>query len=291
LRQSWNDPGTRKVLSLMLPALLGVSVAQISLLINTQIASHLATGSVSWITYADRLMEFPTAMLGVALGVVLMPQLAAARGSQDDERYSAMLDWGLRLVVLLSVPCAVALLVFSQPLVAVLYHYGAFSDLDVQRTTAALSNYGVGLMGIVAVKVLAPGFYARHDMRTPMRIAVCVLVFTQVLNWPSVPVLQHAALTLSIAIGALINALWLLLGLLKRGSYKPVPGWGKFALQVGGASALLAAFLLWAAGAVNWVGLKGHSLERIGLAGAGLLASALLYFAALWVSGLKVTKL
>jgi putative peptidoglycan lipid II flippase len=291
LRQSWNDPGTRKVLSLMLPALLGVSVAQISLLINTQIASHLATGSVSWITYADRLMEFPTAMLGVALGVVLMPQLAAARGNQDEERYSAMLDWGLRLVVLLSVPCAVALLVFSQPLVAVLYHYGAFSDLDVQRTTAALSNYGVGLIGIVAVKVLAPGFYARHDMRTPMRIAVCVLVFTQVLNYFLVPVLQHAALTLSIAIGALVNALWLLLGLLKRGSYKPVPGWGKFALQVGGASALLAAFLLWAAGAVRWVALKGHSIERIGWLALVLLASALLYFAALWLSGLKVTKL
>lgn len=291
LRQAWNDPGTRKVLSLMLPALLGVSVAQISLLINTQIASHLATGSVSWITYADRLMEFPTAMLGVALGVVLMPQLAAARGSQDEERYSAMLDWGLRLVVLLSVPCAVALLVFSQPLVAVLYHYGAFSDIDVQRTTAALSNYGVGLMGIVAVKVLAPGFYARHDMRTPMRIAVCVLVLTQVLNYFLVPVLQHAALTLSIAIGALVNALWLLLGLLKRGSYKPVAGWGKFALQVGGASALLAAFLLWAAGAVRWVALKGHSMERIGWLALVLLASAVLYFAALWVSGLKVTKL
>ncbi|SDN31484.1 murein biosynthesis integral membrane protein MurJ [Polaromonas sp. JS666] len=291
LRQSWNDPGTRKVLSLMLPALLGVSVAQISLLINTQIASHLATGSVSWITYADRLMEFPTAMLGVALGVVLMPQLAAARGSQDEARYSSMLDWGLRLVVLLSVPCAVALLVFSQPLVAVLYHYGAFSDLDVQRTTAALTSYGVGLMGIVAVKVLAPGFYARHDMRTPMRIAVCVLVFTQVLNYFLVPLLQHAALTLSIAIGALINALWLLLGLLKRGSYKPMPGWGKFSLQVGGASALLAAFLLWAAGAVNWVALKGHSMERIGWLALVLMASALLYFAALWVSGLKVTKL
>ena len=291
LRRSWSDPGTRKVLSLMLPALLGVSVAQISLLINTQIASHLATGSVSWITYADRLMEFPTAMLGVALGVVLMPQLAAARGSQDEARYSSMLDWGLRLVVLLSVPCAVALLVFSQPLVAVLYHYGAFSDLDVQRTTAALTSYGVGLMGIVAVKVLAPGFYARHDMRTPMRIAVCVLVFTQVLNYFLVPLLQHAALTLSIAIGALINALWLLLGLLKRGSYKPMPGWGKFSLQVGGASALLAAFLLWAAGAVNWVALKGHSMERIGWLALVLMASALLYFAALWVSGLKVTKL
>jgi putative peptidoglycan lipid II flippase len=291
LRQAWADPGTRKVLSLMLPALLGVSVAQISLLINTQIASHLAVGSVSWITYADRLMEFPTAMLGVALGVVLMPQLAAARGGQDDARYSAMLDWGLRLVVLLSVPCAVALLVFSRPLVAVLYHYGAFSELDVQRTTAALMNYGVGLLGIVAVKVLAPGFYAKHDMRTPMRIAVCVLVFTQVLNYFLVPLLQHAALTLSIGIGALVNALWLLVSLIRRGNYTPAPGWGKFALQVLAASALLAVFLLWAAGSVNWTGLQSAYLQRIGLLSLILCASAAIYFVALWASGLKLRQL
>ncbi len=132
---SWNpaaafslisQPAIKNILTLMLPALLGVSVAQISLVINTQIASHLQTGSVSWLSFADRLMEFPTAMLGVALGVVLMPQLAAAKASGDNEKFSAMIDWGLRLVVLLAVPAAVALLCFATPLVAVLYHYGAF---------------------------------------------------------------------------------------------------------------------------------------------------------------------
>jgi putative peptidoglycan lipid II flippase len=138
LRDAWGDAGTRSILRLMLPALLGVSVAQISLLINTQIASHLQTGSVSWLTYADRLMEFPTALLGVALGVVLMPQLAGARAANDTDKYSAMLDWGLRLVVLLAVPSAVALLTFAQPLVATLYHYGAFTDGDVLQTTRAL---------------------------------------------------------------------------------------------------------------------------------------------------------
>ncbi|MDD5324238.1 MAG: murein biosynthesis integral membrane protein MurJ [Polaromonas sp.] len=291
LRQAWADPGTRKVLGLMLPALLGVSVAQISLLINTQIASYLATGSVSWITYADRLMEFPTALLGVALGVVLMPELAEARGSQDELRYSATLDWGLRLVVLLSVPCAVALLVFSQPLVAVLFHYGEFRELDVQRTTAALANYGVGLLGIVAIKVLAPGFYASHDMRTPMRIAVVVLVFTQVLNYFLVPLLQHAALTLSIGIGALVNALWLLLVLVRRGSYRPAPGWPMFALQVLVACALLAVFLLWAAQSVNWIGLKSHYFQRIGYLALVLCASAAIYFAALRIFGLKLRQL
>jgi putative peptidoglycan lipid II flippase len=157
------------------------------LLINTQIASHLAPGSVSWLTYADRLMEFPTAILGVALGVVLMPQLAAAKATGDSERYAAMLDWGLRLVLLLALPCAAALLVFSQPLVSVLYHYGAFTERDVQQTTLALTGYGVGLLGLVAIKVLAPGYYASQDIRTPVRIAVVVLVLTQIFNVLLVP--------------------------------------------------------------------------------------------------------
>jgi putative peptidoglycan lipid II flippase len=291
LRAAWADPDTRRVARLMLPALLGVSVAQISLLINTQIASHLATGSVSWITYADRLMEFPTAMLGVALGVVLMPQLAAARAARDDARYSDMLDWGLRLVVVLAAPCAVGLLTFSEPLVAVLYHYGAFSVNDVRQTQVALMAYGAGLVGIVAVKVLAPGFYAKHDMRTPMRIAVCVLVLTQVMNYFLVPLLQHAALTLSIGLGALVNALWLLVGLVRRGSYRPLPGWGMFLLQVLAASALLAVYLMWAASGLDWTGMQSATLRRIGVLALCLLGAAAVYFTAAWGAGLRLRQL
>ncbi|MEO7885973.1 MAG: murein biosynthesis integral membrane protein MurJ [Polaromonas sp.] len=291
IKAAWADPATQNIAKLMVPALLGVSVAQISLLINTQIASHLTSGSVSWLTYADRLMEFPTAMLGVAIGVVLMPQLAAAKAAGDVDRYSAMLDWGLRIVVLLAVPCGVALLTFAQPLVATLYHYGAFTDRDVQQTTTALMGYGAGLLGLVAIKVLAPGFYASQDIKTPVRIAVVVLVITQLLNIALVPLLQHAGLALAIGLGALINAFWLLWGLMRRGSYTPAPGWSIFATQVVAASALLAVFLLWAAQAVNWVGLKAHALERIGLLTLILLASAAIYFIALWVSGLKVKKL
>ena len=291
VRKAWADPATKNIAKLMLPALLGVSVAQISLLINTQIASHLTPGSVSWLTYADRLMEFPTAMLGVAIGVVLMPQLAAAKAANDAERYSNMLDWGLRIVVLLAVPSAVALLTFAQPLVATLYHYGAFTDRDVAQTTTALMGYGAGLVGLVAIKVLAPGFYASQDIKTPVRIAIVVLVITQLLNMVFVPYLQHAGLALAIGIGALINALWLLIGLVKRGSYKPAPGWGMFALQVLAASALLAVFLLWAAGAVSWIGLKAAYLQRIGLLALTLAVSAAIYFVALWVSGLKLRQL
>ena len=202
-----------------------------------------------------------------------------------------MLDWGLRIVVLLAVPSAVALLTFAQPLVATLYHYGAFTDRDVAQTTTALMGYGAGLVGLVAIKVLAPGFYASQDIKTPVRIAIVVLVITQLLNMVFVPYLQHAGLALAIGIGALINALWLLIGLVKRGSYKPAPGWGMFALQVLAASALLAVFLLWAAGAVSWIGLKAAYLQRIGLLALTLAVSAAIYFVALWVSGLKLRQL
>ncbi|MDZ4146548.1 MAG: murein biosynthesis integral membrane protein MurJ [Burkholderiales bacterium] len=291
VRAAWSDAATKNILKLMLPAMLGVSVAQISLLINTQIASHLTIGSVSWLTYADRLMEFPTALLGVALGVVLMPLLAAARAADDADQYSAMLDWGLRLVVLLTVPCAVALLTFSTPLVSVLYHYGAFSDRDVQQTTVALMGYGVGLLGLVAIKVLAPGYYASQDIRTPVKIAIVVLVITQLLNLVLVPLLQHAGLALAIGLGALINALWLLGGLLRRGSYRPAPGWARFGLQVVAASALLAVLLMWMAGHFDWLALRANGWRRIGLLALALGASGIVYFGALWAAGLKLRQL
>ncbi|MGR4870822.1 murein biosynthesis integral membrane protein MurJ [Variovorax sp. LARHSF232] len=291
LRTAWRDETTRKVVRLMLPALLGVSVAQISLLINTQIASHLAPGSVTWVTNADRLMEFPTALLGVALGVVLMPQLAGARAAGDEVRYSSMLDWGLRLVLLLSLPCAMALLVFSGPLVAVLFHYGLYEGSDVARTSAALVGYGVGLLGIVAIKVLAPGYYARHDMRTPMRIAVGVLIFTQVLNFFLVPHLKHAALTLSIGIGALVNSLWLLVGLLRAGTYKPVAGWPLFILRVLLATAALGGLLYWGAHHFDWVAMRADPLRRIGLLAALMAGAGAVYFGVLLASGMKLRKL
>ena len=288
VKKAWTNPATLNILRLMGPALLGVGVAQISLLINTQIASHLATGSVSWLTYADRLMEFPTAILGVALGVVLMPQLAAAKANGDDDRYAAMLDWGLRLVLLLGLPCAAALLVFSQPLVSVLYHYGAFTDRDVQQTTLALMGYGVGLLGLVAIKVLAPGYYASQDIRTPVRIAVVVLVLTQIFNLILVPFLAHAGLALSIGLGALVNALWLLLGLLRKGVYKPQPGWWRFALQVLLATVLLTALLWLAAHHLNWVAMRLEAGSRVGWMAVVLMSAGLLYFGVLWATGIRL---
>lgn len=287
LKSAWQDPGTRRIGTLMFPALLGVSVAQISLLINTQIASHLPTGSVSWLTYADRLMEFPTAMLGVALGVVLMPQLASAHATGDARRYSSLLDWGLRLVVLLSVPSAIGLLIFAKPLVAALYHYGAFTAVDVQQTRLALMGWGVGLVGIVAIKVLAPGYYANQDIKTPVRIAVLVLVLTQLMNVAFVPLFKHAGLSLSIGIGALVNATWLLVGLVRKGSYRPEAGWGRFLLQVFAGSALLVIYLLWVTQAFDWIELRAESFKRIGLMLGLLCGAVVVYLGAVWAAGLN----
>ena len=314
LREAWACPETQSILRLMGPALLGVSVAHISMLINTQIASHLRPGSVSWITYADRLMEFPTALLGVAMGVVLMPQLAIARASGDDAKYSSMIDWGLRLVALMAMPCAVALLVFPTPLVAVLYHYGAMTAFDVLQVTHALMGWGTGLIGIVAIKVLAPGYYASQDTKTPVRVAIGVLIFTHLLKIEARraqplsglflsllaagagvnryrPVFAHAALTLSIGIGAMVNALWLLVGLIKRGSYKPEPGWGVFLLQVLAGCVLLAIFLMWANGHWDWTGLHAEKFKRIWLLTLILSGAAAIYFAAITVAGLQLRQL
>ncbi len=287
INKAWHHAGVKQILRQMAPALLGVSVAQISLLINTQIASHVAVGAVSWLTYADRLMEFPTALLGVALGVVLLPQLSAAQARQDAADFSGMLDWGLRLVVLLALPCALALLLFANGLVSVLYHYGAFAAKDVAMTVTALQGYGVGLLGIVAVKVLAPAFYARLDVRTPVKIALGVLLATQLLNLVLVPWLGHAGLALSIGLAALLNAGLLLTGLMRRGIYRPQPGWAGFAARVALANLALGAVLAWASTHIDWIGLQAQWSQRAAAVAAVLVGVALLYFAVLLACGLR----
>jgi putative peptidoglycan lipid II flippase len=290
LQAARSHPGVSRVLRQMLPALIGVSVAQVSMMINTQIATRVGVGAVSWLTWADRLMEFPTALLGVALGVVLLPQLSAAQARNDAATYSGLIDWGLRLVLLLALPCAVALLVFPEALIAVLFHNGRVTPGDVQQATYALMGYGVGLMGIVAVKVLAPGFYARQDTRTPVKIAITVLALTQLMNLVFVPYFAHAGLALATGLGATINAVWLFVGLRRRGTYAPEPGWALFALRVVVASALLGALLWWANQHVAWTALGDHKWKRAGLVAACLAGAALLYFGTLLASGLKLRE-
>lgn len=287
LRAAWSHPGVGRVMRQMAPALVGVSVAQISVVINTQIASHQGVGAVSSLDWASRLMEFPTGLLGVALGVVLIPQLSAANGRKDAAAYSGLLDWGLRLVLLLALPCAVALLVFPNALLSVLFQRGAFDVSAVRQTAGALMGYGVGLMGLVGVKILAPGYYARQDTRTPVKIAIVVLLLTQVMNAIFVPWLGHAGLALSVSVGAMVNALWLFAGLKRSGAYTPEPGWPGYALRVLGATSLLGALLFWAERHIDWVGLVDHQAQRIGWLALCLGGAALLYFSVLLASGLR----
>ena len=291
LRRAWAHPGVRRILGKMAPALLGVSVAQISLMVNSQIASWLGEGAVSSLVFADRLMELPTALLGVALGVVLTPQLASAQASGDSATVSALLDWGLRLALLLALPCAVALVVFAQPMVAVLFHRGAFTPHAVQMTSLAVMGYGVGLLGIVGVKVLAPAYYAKQDMVTPMRVAIISLILTQVLNALTVPWLGISALALSIGLAASANALLLLRGLRQRGGYVPLAGWGRFSLQVMLASAAMGAAMAVAARRLDWLAMGQHELYRAAAMGLALGFSALLYFGCLRLMGLDLRAL
>jgi putative peptidoglycan lipid II flippase len=287
LRESWAHPGVGTVLVKMGPALLGVGVAQLSLMINTQISTHLAAGATSWLNYADRLMEFPIGLLGVALGAVLTPQLSAAQAKGESERYGRLLDWGLRMVLLLALPCAVALLLFAEPLTAVLYHRGKFLPSDVAQTAQAVMGWGVGLLGLVAIKVLAPGFYARQDTGTPAKIAIAVLVLTQLFNLALVPWLGVAGLALSIGLGALVNAGWLLFGLRRLGGYRPEPGWLAFGLRVAMACAAMGVLQWWLSTRLDWIALGAHEWQRALVMAASLAGSAAVYFGVLALAGLR----
>ena len=236
-RLDFRDAGVRRIMKLMGPAVFGVSVGQISLLINTIFASFLVTGSVSWLYYADRLMEFPAGMLGVALGTILLPSLAKHYASASHEEYSKLLDWGLRLTLLLALPAAVGLALLAVPLIATLFHYGEFSAHDLFMTREALLAYSIGLLGLIMVKVLAPGFYARQNIRTPVKIAIATLIVTQLLNLVFIFVLdlRHAGLALAIGLGACMNASLLYYHLRKAGIYTPQAGWGLFFSPVHGA--------------------------------------------------------
>lgn len=281
-----HDEGVVRILKLMAPAILGVSVAQISLLINTQIASFMETGSVSWLTAADRLMEFPSALLGVALGTVLLPSLVKSHTQENAEEFSKLLDWGLRVTLLLTLPAAVGLALLATPLISTLLQHGQFVARDVLMSRAALIAYTVGLTGIILVKVLAPAYYARQNIRTPVNIAVITLIITQLFNAIFVPFLQHAGLALSIGLGACVNAGMLYYFMRKQGFFIPRPEWAVFLLKLAVALYLMAGTLWIATGAeVEWLKLA-TSAKCFKLAWV-IALSASVYFAALWLMGFR----
>jgi putative peptidoglycan lipid II flippase len=289
IQPALKDPLVRRIMKQMLPATLGVSVAQISLLINTNIATWLTPGSVTWLSFADRLMEFPTAMIGVALGTVLLPSLSKAHAQPDNQKhYSQLLDWGLKLMLLLGLPAALCMVLMADALVATLFHYGAFSVADVSQTRLAVMAYSVGLVGLLTIKILAPGFYAKQDIRTPVKIAIVILILTQLLNVVLVPALAHAGLALAIGLGACLNAMALYVGLRRKGIYQPGVGWFAFFLrQVCGLLAM--AIPLWYASShLDWMGLQSTPWLRIVWLLGVLSVAGLTYLMTLWVLGMRV---
>ena len=283
----WRDEGVRRILKLMAPAVLGVSVAQISLLINTVFASFLESGSVSWLYYADRLMEFPAGLLGAALGTVLLPSLSKTHAQGNAAEFSALLDWGLRLTLLLTLPASLALAMLAIPLLSTLFHHGAFGVDDVLRTREALVAYSIGLTGLILVKVLAPGFYARQDIRTPVKIALLTLAFTQLMNLAFIGWLKHAGLALSIGLASCLNAVLLWRGLRQRGTYMPQAGWMIFMLKITAALAVLACILWFVSGNdASWLTMNASQrvINLAGVVAAGIAA----YFATLWLLGFRL---
>ena len=279
-------PGVRRILVLMGPAVLGVSVGQLSLVINNAIASFLPTGSVSWLFYADRLMEFPSGLLGVALGTILLPSLSKLYADQRMDEFSSLLDWGLRLTLLLTLPATLALAILAVPLISTLFQYGKFTPQDVLHTRDALLAYSVGLTGLILVKVLAPSFYARLDIRTPVKIAIFALVATQLMNIVTVKLFAHAGLALSIGLAACLNAGLLFIGLRRRKVYIPQPGWGRFALQLLAALAVLGSVLWFGAGdAETWLTRGGAS--RLGHLVMLVVGGVVSYFGVLFALGLR----
>lgn len=284
---SLKDPGVNRILKLMAPAILGVSVAQISLVINTIFASFLPSGSVSWLYYADRLMEFPAGLLGAALGTILLPSLAKFHADAQPAQFSALLDWGLRLTLLLTLPAALALALLAVPLVSTLFQHGAFSGSDVLQTRSALVAYSIGLAGLILVKVLAPGFYARQDIRTPVKIALFTLAITQLMNLAFIGWLHHAGLALAIGLASCANAALLYRGLRRNGTYAPLPGWAVFLGKLALALSVLATVLWFGSGAeAAWLN-RGTSEKSLHLA-ALVSGGAFAYFATLALLGFRL---
>jgi putative peptidoglycan lipid II flippase len=243
-RFGFRHPGVQRVLKLMLPAIFGVSVAQINLMVDTLIASFLRTGSVSWLYYSDRLMEFPLGMLGIALATVVLPSLSQQHAKASAEGFSRTLDWALRWVILIATPATAGLLVLAGPMLSTLFQYGEFGAQDVEMASRSLVTYSLGLVGFILVKVLAPGFYARQDMRTPVRIGVVAMLSNIGFNVLLVFPLAHAGLALATSLSAFLNAGLLYRGLRRQGAYRPRNGWRALGLRIALAT-LVMAVVLW----------------------------------------------
>ncbi|HSR62499.1 MAG TPA: murein biosynthesis integral membrane protein MurJ, partial [Gammaproteobacteria bacterium] len=278
--------GVSRVVRLMVPALFAISVTQINLVIDMLIASFLQTGSISWLYYSDRLMEFPLGVFGVALATVILPNLSEQHARGDASRFSHMLDWALRWTLLIGVPAAIGLIILAGPMLVTIFNYGEFSDTDVAMATRSLVCYAIGLTGFILIKVLANGFFSRQDTSTPVKIGVVAMLTNLVLNILLVFPLAHAGLALATSLAAFVNAGLLFYFLRRKKQFDADPGWAVFAGRIVIACAIMAAFLLYFVPATpDWLGFD--VFERVWQMALWVVSGGLVYIATLWLGGLR----
>jgi len=285
--------GVKKIQKLMLPAIIGSSVAQINLLLDTIIASFLITGSVTWLYYSDRLVEFPLGVFGIALATVILPSLSKQHANQSPDKFNQTLDWALKLVTLIALPASLGLFLLASPLLASLFGYGEFSAHDTRMSSLSLMAYAIGLPAFIYIKVLAPGFYARQDTKTPMRIGVQAMISNMFLNLLFViPMVMmefegpHTGLALATSGSAYINAFMLYRGLKRQGIYKHLDGWGKLLLQALLANTLMATFLIFLSPSIDsW--LAWSLIDRLLYLLGFVSISAIIYSVCLFASGFR----
>ncbi len=281
-----NDPGVKRVLKLMVPALFGVSIAQINLMIDTIFASYLKVGSVTWLFFTDRLTDFPLGVFGVAIATVILPHLSRRHAEQNNLNFSRALDWGLRLLLLIGLPAGLGLAFFSMPLIASCFAYGHFNSYDVLQTQKSLIALGLGVPAFMTVKVLASGFYARQDIKTPVKIGVIAMVVNTIFCAVLILPLAHAGLALASTIASYVNCTILLILLLRRKIYQPSPRWGRYILQLLMSNTIVSIYLWLMTHEVSFW-LTKPAGYRLGLLLAHVIVAVLIYVISLLIFGLR----
>lgn len=281
-RWGWAYPGVKKIVNLMIPSIIGSSAAQINILVGTIIATHLAAGSISWLYYADRLVEFPLGIFGIAISTVILPRLSQQHLSNSPDSFSKTLDWALKLVLILGTPATLGLIFLSAPLVATIFRHGAFDSNSVQMASYSLIAYSLGLQGFILVKVLSPAFFSRQDMKTPMKfglVSIAVsIVSSLILVWP----FGHIGLALATSLAAILNATLLFIKLGVSGVYRPSPetGWRQLFAYTLIANVVMSLFLWWFTPSLDWW-FEQHIYGRVG-ALMGLVSVSMMIYGAIF---------
>ena len=289
--------GIKKIVRLMIPAIFGSSVAQINLLLDTVIASFLISGSVTWLYYSDRLLEFPLGVLGIAIATVILPTLSQQHARASTEQFNQTLNWALRLVTLITIPAGIGLFILAAPILSSLFEYGKFTASDTYMSSLSLMAYMLGLPALIVIKILAPGYYARQDTRTPVRIGIIAMVCNMIMNIAFVVPLvmldyeaPHIGLALATSLSAYINAMLLYSGLRDTNIFTPQSGWFAWIFRIVIASTAMAAIVIWMSPDTSqWS--QWQSIERLTNLAVIIASAALVYFIMLWLQGLRPEQL